>query len=222
MRKKYEFTGKEKVVDGVILKQIKAIISFGVIESGTIGGWIEKETNLSHYGNAWVSGNARVRDDAIVSENAVVSENTIVGGSAWVRGNAVVNGNARVSENAVVNGNAIVGENAIVSENAWVSGNAVVNGNAWVSGNARVNGNAWVSGNARVFRDKDYATIDGFGASTITFFKCADGKIRLNCLKFNGTIDEYREYIHGTMKVKNVNEYLMLADLMDYHFKNED
>lgn len=55
---KYEFTGAIKVVGGVTFKQIRAITAFGLIAAGTVGGWIEKESNLAR-----VSGNARRRSD---------------------------------------------------------------------------------------------------------------------------------------------------------------
>ena len=64
--KKYEFTGETKVIFGTTLHQIIAVRDFSDVISGEIGGWIEKEENLSHngdarvYGDAWVSGNARV------------------------------------------------------------------------------------------------------------------------------------------------------------------
>ena len=67
---KYEFTGETKNVFGITLHQIRALLSFGLITKGEVGGWIEKEENLSRvsgdawvYGNAEVSGNARVSDD---------------------------------------------------------------------------------------------------------------------------------------------------------------
>ena len=42
------------------------------ISTGELGGYIEKESNLDQYGNAWVYGNAQVYDNAWVSGNAVV------------------------------------------------------------------------------------------------------------------------------------------------------
>lgn len=62
--KKYEFTGETKqigTINGTVtLHRIKASVTFGNIKSGDIGGWIEKKENLSHDGNAWVYGDARV------------------------------------------------------------------------------------------------------------------------------------------------------------------
>ena len=116
--KKYEFTGETKTINlssrTVTLHRIKAVVEFGLVKVGELGGWIEKEENLSHKGDAWVSG------DAVVSENAEVRGNAVVRGDAWVRGNAEVRGNAVVSGDAWVSENAEVRGNAVVSENAVV------------------------------------------------------------------------------------------------------
>ena len=58
--KKYELTSETKVFLGKTLYRIKALVQFGNVNAGDLGGWIEKEENLSQYGNAWVSGNAEV------------------------------------------------------------------------------------------------------------------------------------------------------------------
>ena len=100
--KKFELTAESKInIFGKKLFRIKALISFGDVEEGETGGWIEKEENLEQSsGDAWVYG------DAEVSGNARVSGNAWVYGNARVSGNAEVYGNARVSGNAEVSGNA--------------------------------------------------------------------------------------------------------------------
>ena len=65
--KKYEFTGETKTWLGGTLHRIKAVISFGSVQAGELGGWIEKESNLDHVGDAWVYGNALVYGNAEVS-----------------------------------------------------------------------------------------------------------------------------------------------------------
>ena len=72
--KKYELTSETKVINGVKLHRIKALESFGRVEKGELGGWIESEKNLSQDGNAWVYDNAKVGGNAEVSGNAVVGE----------------------------------------------------------------------------------------------------------------------------------------------------
>ena len=48
MEKKYEFTNGTIEVGDVTLRRIIAIRDFGSIKAGTVGGYIEKESNLSH------------------------------------------------------------------------------------------------------------------------------------------------------------------------------
>ena len=59
--KKFELTS-ESITDnyGIKLYRIKALIEFGGVTAGELGGYIEKEENLDHDGNAWVCGNAQV------------------------------------------------------------------------------------------------------------------------------------------------------------------
>ena len=81
--KKFELTSETKInIFGKKLFRIKALISFGNVEAGETGGWVEKEENVNQSGNAWVSGNAEVFDNARVSGNAEVSGNARVFGNA--------------------------------------------------------------------------------------------------------------------------------------------
>lgn len=75
--KKFELTAESKInIFGKKLFRIKALISFGDVEEGETGGWIEKEENLEQSsGDAWVSGDAEVYGNARVSGNAEVSGN---------------------------------------------------------------------------------------------------------------------------------------------------
>ena len=68
--KKYELTAEFIEKWGKKLFRIKALISFGSVEAGELGGYVEKEDNLAQTGNAWVSGDARVYGDAWVSGDA--------------------------------------------------------------------------------------------------------------------------------------------------------
>ena len=75
--KKFELTAESKInIFGKKLFRIKALISFGDVEEGETGGWIEKEENLEQSsGDAWVSGDAEVYGNARVSGNAEVYGN---------------------------------------------------------------------------------------------------------------------------------------------------
>jgi len=84
---KFELTTEMKQIGVTKLFRIKALISFGDVTIGDIGGYIEKEKNLSQTGEAWVYDNARVYGEAEVFDNARVY------GEAWVSGKARVSGN---------------------------------------------------------------------------------------------------------------------------------
>ena len=62
--KKFELTTDTKMFLGKELFRIKALISFGNVRAGDVGGYIEKEENLSQSGNAWVFGDAEVSGNA--------------------------------------------------------------------------------------------------------------------------------------------------------------
>ena len=124
--KKYELTNETIELYGRTLHRIKALKDFNDVKKGDIGGYIEKEDNLSQYGNCWVYDNACVYDNAKVF------------GCAFVRSNAKVFGCARICECAKVYDYAEVYEYAKVYGRAMVYGNAEVFGNAYVYGNAKV------------------------------------------------------------------------------------
>ena len=153
--KKYELTDDTIDIHNQTLYRIRALKNFADIKAGDIGGYIEKEYNLSHEGDSWIYDNAKVYGDARVS------------------------------------------------------------------GNVFLNSNAWVSNEAQIYQDADYTIIQGFGTKgrTTTFYRCSDGKIRVNCGCFSGTIDEFREQVKKTREGKIAEEYLEIADLMERHFE---
>ena len=81
--KKFELTSEFITnVLGTKLFRIKALIEFGDVSAGELGGYIEKEENLAQDGNAWVYGNAKVYGDAWVYGDAKVCGNAEVCGDA--------------------------------------------------------------------------------------------------------------------------------------------
>ena len=243
--KKFEFTGETKTLfDGTVLHRIKALVriefAWMVVEIGELGGWIEKENNLSHDGNAWVYGdaevydNARVYDNAWVCGDAEVYDNALVYNTAWICGDSRVYGNAEVYDDASVYGDARIYGDARVCGNARVSGNALVYGNARVLdntsvyGNVEVYGNARVCGNAEVFRTEHYLVMGPIGSRNAftTFFRTKDRKIKVVCGCFFGTIDEFLAKVkqtHGNSKhakVYQVAVEVALSQLEDVERRN--
>ncbi len=127
MNKKYKLLTDDKIeVDGHTLYRIEALVDIKSkdVMKGDKGGYIEKESNLSHYDNAWIYSDAKVYGDAMV------------GGNAKIYWGAEVFDNARVCDNAEVYDNVKIYGDAVVFDNVCVGGNAEVCGNAWVFGNA--------------------------------------------------------------------------------------
>ena len=110
--KKFELTTDKIKSNGVTLHRIKALIDFGDVKAGEWGGYVEKETNLSQYGGAWVYTHAQVYGNAQVF------------GQALVYGNAQVFGNARIFDYARIFGDSLVYGNACMCDNAQVSSDA--------------------------------------------------------------------------------------------------
>ena len=237
MERKYELTNETREFHGRVLHRIRALKDFGSVRAGDLGGWIEKEDNLSQFGACWVYGNAVVDENAMVRENALVFESALVSGNAVVDGNALVSGNARVYGSAWVYGNAVVDENARVRENARVYGSAMVYGdaqvyeNALVYGNARVTGNALVFGNAKVYgrmhiqKTRDYLTVGPVGSRNdfTTFAKDQNGNVAVSCGCFYGTLDEFSEKVGATHGNNNFGvEYRAAIELAKAHFTEEE
>ena len=114
MEKKFELTEETLELYGHTLYRIKALKDFGSVHKGDIGGVVEKEDNLSQYGDCWIG------DDAKVWGNAEVY------GDAQVYGYVQVFGDAKVYEHANVYGDAKVCRNTRVCGNVEICGNAEI------------------------------------------------------------------------------------------------
>ncbi len=184
MEKKYEFTDETiKVITDYeaenvenkkcTLHRIRALKDFSngffKVKKGDLGGFIEKESNLSHEGTCWVYNDAMVYENAEVSGNGGIYENAEVYGNAKVYENAEVRSDAIVDDYAKVYGNARVYGDALVCDNAQVYGNAEVKGRAEVRNEAQVFGKALVFGNAEVgYFAKVYGEAMIYGEAKIT------------------------------------------------------
>jgi carbonic anhydrase/acetyltransferase-like protein (isoleucine patch superfamily) len=150
MNKKYEFTDETITIKGHVLHRIKAVIDFDFVRAGNLGGFIEKEENLSHFGGSWIDGDACVFDNAKVYHNALVRNHAQVFGNARIYGNSIVVGNAKVYGNSAVCGLTQIYGNAIVCDHAAIYDRALIYDKAQVCGYARIYGDATICGNAYV------------------------------------------------------------------------
>ena len=195
---KYKLSNIAIEFNGVTLHRIKALKDFSDVKAGDLGGWIEKEDNLSQIDDAWVYSNAKVYGNAKVFGNAQVfgkakvHDNAVVCDDAWVYDNAEVYGRARVF------GNATVYLNAKVYDHAEVYGHAMVFVKAKICGNANVCGYAEICGDTVVKNNEDYIVFKNFWSSGRHFTWTKPNNMwKVGC--FYGTGEELikKAYIDG-------------------------
>ena len=117
--KKYEVTGETKQHCGRTLCRIKRL------SDGLIGGWVEKEDNLSHEGSCFIYDEAMVYDRAKVLDNAIVKNSAEICGHAEIADDAQVYGNANVYDSAQVCDNAKIYDDAEIFGNTKVDGHGI-------------------------------------------------------------------------------------------------
>ena len=142
---KWEFVEDDKIlfpanIGPVILTRIRALEyrnSDGVndeINIGDLGGYIEREWNLSQ--------NDRSSVDTL--QNNSRHYWNIPNGKAWVANGAYVFGHARVADNAYVGPNVYLHDCAMLLDNAMVAGRR--GGNANIGGKTRIMGSVTIVG----------------------------------------------------------------------------
>ncbi len=99
---RFELTAETKTWLGRKVFRLKALIDFGDVKAGDLGGWAQDVENIQPGGEAWVYGEALVCDKARVCDKALVY------GEARVCDKALVYGEARVYDKARVCGEALV------------------------------------------------------------------------------------------------------------------
>ena len=125
--RKYELTNETIEVNGKTLRRIKALRYVDAdcideVREGTLGGFIEKEENLSHEGNCWIFDNAKVYDNAKIMGESTVHDN------AEVFDNAIICEESRICGNAKVYGNAKTEQACIICDDAQVFGDTIFKG----------------------------------------------------------------------------------------------
>ena len=112
--KKYRFTGETMEYDGIILHRIQALVDFFEVKAGDLGGWIEKEENLSQEGECWVYDESKALGDSKISGITFVSENSIIIDSE-ISEHAIVS-NSKVTSCSIVTGGTMVSGSKISGE----------------------------------------------------------------------------------------------------------
>lgn len=132
LENKYTYWNDRKIY------RIRALKSFGDVEEGQLGGYVEKESNLSHSGDCWIYKRSKVYGNAILKDNASVTDNVEVSGSAIICDNAKISKDVKICGNAKVYDYSIITENAIVRDNATIQDRAKICGNAMICDNVTI------------------------------------------------------------------------------------
>lgn len=217
--KKYEMTSNVKEFFGHKLYQIKALKDFGNVKAGDLGGYIEKEENLSHEGNAWVYDEAQVFDNALVYGDAWIFCDACVFGKARIFGNACIFDEALIFDNALIYGNTQVYDKVRVCSNAQVSGDAQIYNKTVICNDA------YICDKAQIFSDVNYICFKGFGRvnRNTTMFRIKNGDIFVCCDCFRGNLKKFEEKVketHGSSIY--AKEYLACVEAAKIHFEIED
>jgi carbonic anhydrase/acetyltransferase-like protein (isoleucine patch superfamily) len=169
------------------LYRIQALKSFGDVNEGDIGGFIESDENLSQDDDCWIYNDAKVYGQAAVTCNAKIKDSSEVYDTAMVTGDAVVAGSSKVFQKA------LVADKALIDGQALVYGGAEVFGNAKVIGRSKVHDGAWV-----------YGDIIVLGQANITS-RCTKTPIVLTGLEYDVTIMD--DHISIDCQTKSFDEW---------------
>lgn len=208
--RKYELLEDDNIsCKSGILYRIKALRDFGKIKAGDLGGYIEKEENLSHWGDCWISSKVKIYDDAKVYDNAIISVGNLYA-NAEVYDCVNVSGRLDAGENSKICGNTNIPYGSdLDTHNSEIYGDILFLGNnniayceisdkvtlcdctilggynkpepikAKICGTIFLN-NLYIDDAAKINSDYDYGIIRGFGSSTdIEFFKTLDDTIKV-------------------------------------------
>ena len=194
MEKKYKLTEETINVDGRTLYRIEALRDFGNVKKGDKGGYVEKESNLSQYGDCWVYDNTKVY------------------------GNAMVYDNAKIYSNAVVCDNAMVYNNAKIYDNVMVCDDAIVYCDAEVCGKAEVCDNAEICGNAIIANDSDYIVFKNWWSSGRYFtWTKSNNMWKVGCFYGSGKQLINKAYMDSEL---SGNEYERVVRYVDKDYQN--
>lgn len=156
IRKKYELTDESIVYNGRILKRIRALVNFGYIRAGTLGGFVESVGNLSQEGYCWIYSNARVYDNAFIYGNIQVDGASDISGNAQLMGygnitdRTVIRGNVKAYGEIQLSGMTVLKDNVVLNGRNEIK-NASVKDNVILAGNNRILGHMLIGGYAQLF-----------------------------------------------------------------------
>ena len=145
----------------VALRDIKAYN----VKAGDVGGFVDSEANLTHFGNCWIKDNAyasessRVMGDSLICDNVLLYENTQIRGNAICMENATICGNVVVDKCSMVKGHCNISGDCVITDYSTVEGWANLSEKTIVYGTSIIGGTAVFSGTS--FVDSETPIVSG-------------------------------------------------------------
>lgn len=215
--KKYELTNETKEINGCTLHRIVALRDFGNVKKGYLGGFIEKESNLSHANTCWIYDDGIVCGESRLCEGSEVHDNAVVCGTSTIWENSRIFENAYVCDSLIgrskIHGNASVNnaevlcgaevKDRVLIKGGRIESDVVIADNVTVSGNSYISGyNVTVGENASivdgmVLSNDDWRVFGGYNDRYVTWLRKGDYFV-LNGMKYTAYgLIEYAHKVGG-------------------------
>ena len=198
---KYRLTDEKMSTDlDLAAYRIVALRDFGSVKAGDLGGFIQKESNLSHDGDCWIDEHTMVVSNSIVRGDAQISYSDIWDGCV-IEGSAIISGCNMGGQIKISGGN--ISDSRIEGRNITIKGgiitDSVLHSNVCVEGGV-IKGstmyNCSICEGDSINFDVDY---NNFHTVNISY----DEDTRLLF-----TIDCNTGLIHGSWKPMTIGKYI--------------
>lgn len=220
--KKYVLTNDTYICDdGTKLYRIKAVRDFGLVKKGALGGYIERETNLSHRGDCWVTYDARVSGWATVTEHAIVKDSAKVSGFCNITGSAIIGGTSKLRGDVFCDGKTYISGRSSVYGDVNLISASIIDGyiNCYGCDTIQIRGGRFDAfADIRHCRHLIVAGPLGSRDDFTTIFRNNIGQIIVRTGCFNGTIDEFEQAVKDDHDDNQyAKEYMALIELAKVH-----
>jgi len=230
---KYKLIGDDCIKHhGRTLYRIKALKDIHtnskiIIKKGSIGGFIEKEDNLSQEDSCWVYNDAKVFETARVEDDATVNDNTMIYGNALIKNNSYISGIAKVFDNvrcwddisiidSMVHGNSVIMNDAKIYSFSDIYGDVNITDKVLIKDHAVIYGNVKLYGNVIIDNlvITDSNQILGIGPigsrNSTTYFIKQPNDIYVQCGCFSGILEKFKNEVKLKYLEQNAVRYSKL------------
>lgn len=146
------------------LYRVEALKDFHDVKRGDVGGYIEKEENLSQEGNCWVYDNSCVFGDAHICDagsthhyakaydNAKISDFAALYDCSQASGRTKISGNVELHDNVQASGHTYISGYTKLYRYVHICNETTISGNTEISGHMSFCGCTELN-NARIYGD---------------------------------------------------------------------